>query len=64
MQYSFRKEKTMKGLLKRLWKDDDGQDLIEYGLLVTLIALAVTASMKPLATALSKVFNSASSSLS
>jgi len=38
----------MKQLLKRLWKEDEGQDLIEYGLLITLIALAVTSAMKPL----------------
>jgi len=54
----------MKQLLKRLWKEDEGQDLIEYGLLITLIALAVTAAMTPLATAISKVFNNASTSLS
>jgi pilus assembly protein Flp/PilA len=54
----------MKNLANRLWKDEEGQDLIEYGLLITLIALAVTSAMKPLATAISKVFNSASSSLS
>jgi pilus assembly protein Flp/PilA len=57
-------EAQMKQLLKRLWKEDEGQDLIEYGLLITLIALAVTAAMSPLATAISKVFNNASSSLS
>jgi pilus assembly protein Flp/PilA len=58
-----KEETQMKQLLKRLWKEDEGQDLIEYGLLITLIALAVTAAMTPLATAISKVFNNASSSL-
>ena len=57
-------EAQMKQLLKRLWKEDEGQDLIEYGLLITLIALACTAAMTPLATAISSVFNNASSSLS
>ena len=61
---SFRIRRAIRNLKDRLWKDEEGQDLIEYGLLVTLIALAITASMKPLATALSKVFNSASTSLS
>lgn len=54
----------MKNLLKRLWKEEEGQDLVEYALLVTLISLAVTASMSGVATALSKVFSSASTSLS
>ena len=54
----------MKQLLKRLWKEDEGQDLVEYVLLLTLIALAATAAMSPLGTAISKVFNNASTSLS
>jgi pilus assembly protein Flp/PilA len=61
---SFRLRQAIKNFTNRLWKDEEGQDLIEYGLLITLIALAVTSAMKPLATAISKVFNSASSSLS
>ena len=61
---SFRLRQAVKNLTNRLWKDEEGQDLIEYGLLITLIALAVTAAMTPLATAISKVFNNASTSLS
>ena len=29
-------------LLKRLWKEEEGQDLVEYALLVVLLALAAT----------------------
>jgi len=54
----------MKQLMKRLWKEDEGQDLIEYALLITLIGLAVITAMTPLATAISKVFNNASTCLS
>jgi pilus assembly protein Flp/PilA len=54
----------MKCLASRLWKDEEGQDLIEYALLITLIGLAVITAMKPLATAVSKVFNTASTCLS
>jgi pilus assembly protein Flp/PilA len=53
----------MKNLLKRLWQEDEGQDLVEYGLLIFLIALAAIASMKSLATSISTVFNSAATSL-
>ncbi len=49
--------------LKRLWRQDDGQDLVEYGLLVFLIALAAIASMKGLASSISTVFRSAATSL-
>lgn len=54
----------MKNFLQRLWKEEKGQDLVEYALLVTLIALTLTASMNGVATALSNVFSSASTSLS
>ncbi len=33
----------MKNLLKRLWQEEQGQDLVEYGLLVVLVALAAMA---------------------
>ncbi len=49
--------------IKRLWQQDDGQDLVEYGLLVFLIALAAIASMKGLASSISTVFKSAATSL-
>jgi len=39
----------MKNLLNRLWKEEQGQDLIEYALLVALIALAATVGMNALA---------------
>ena len=34
------------------WKDESGQDLIEYALVVGLIALGAVASMKGLATSI------------
>jgi len=54
----------MKNLFARLWKEEEGQDLTEYGLLLVLIALAAIASMKTLASAISQVFVNASTSLS
>jgi pilus assembly protein Flp/PilA len=46
----------MKNLLKRLWKEDEGQDLIEYALLIALIALAAVVGMQSLATAINTTF--------
>jgi pilus assembly protein Flp/PilA len=57
-------DKRMKNLFARLWKEEEGQDLTEYGLLLVLIALAAIASMKTLASAISQVFVNASTSLS
>jgi pilus assembly protein Flp/PilA len=42
----------VKALIKRLWFEDDGQDLVEYGLLVALVALAATAGMNSLASSI------------
>jgi len=47
----------MKTALTRLWKDVEGQDLIEYVLLVALIALLVAAGFPALATAITGKFN-------
>jgi pilus assembly protein Flp/PilA len=38
----------MKTLLKRLMREDEGQDLIEYALLAALIAVVCTAAMETL----------------
>jgi pilus assembly protein Flp/PilA len=55
---------SMKTLLMRLWKEEEGQDLTEYGLLVVFIALALIAGMKVLASGLATMFSNASTSLS
>jgi len=53
----------MTNLLKRLWKEEDGQDLIEYALLVALVALAATAGMNALASAINTQFTNLGTSL-
>jgi len=54
----------MKNLLVRLWKEEEGQDLTEYGLLLVLIALVAITTMKTLGSAISNVFTNAAASLS
>jgi pilus assembly protein Flp/PilA len=49
----------MKLLMKRLWKEEEGQDLTEYALLLTLISLALVTALGSLATAISTVFGNA-----
>jgi pilus assembly protein Flp/PilA len=53
----------MKRLIKRLCKEEEGQDLIEYALLTTLVSLALVAAMGTLATAISGAFTNASTQL-
>lgn len=53
----------MKVILGRLWAEESGQDLIEYALLVALVALAATVGMNSLANAINNEFTSLGTSL-
>ena len=53
----------MKNLMIRLWKEEEGQDLTEYALLLVLLSLAAIATLGTLATAINSVFNKAASNL-
>ena len=54
----------MRQLALRLWREEAGQDLTEYALLMVLIALASIAAMNSLATAISNVYGNAAANLS
>jgi pilus assembly protein Flp/PilA len=49
--------------IQRLVRDVEGQDLVEYALLVCLIALAAITGVKHVATAVTAVFSNISTSL-
>jgi len=53
----------MKNLLKRLWSEEEGQDLTEYALLLVLLTLAAIGSLSTLATAVNGVFRNAAANL-
>jgi pilus assembly protein Flp/PilA len=53
----------MSSILKRLWKEEQGQDLTEYALLIVLVALVATASMATLGSSISDVFVNATANL-
>ena len=50
-------------LLKYSLKEENGQDLIEYALVVALIAFAATVGMKSLATGINTAFTNIGSTL-
>jgi Flp pilus assembly pilin Flp len=52
----------MKKLLQFV-REDDGQDLVEYALLITFIALACIVGMQQLGTAINNKYQSISTSL-
>ena len=53
----------MKNLLVKLWKEEEGQDLTEYALLLVLLSLAAVASLSSLAGAINGVFSKAVTNL-
>jgi pilus assembly protein Flp/PilA len=53
----------MKNVLMRLWKEEEGQDLVEYALLITLVSLALVTAMGTLAGDIAGVFTKAGTTL-
>jgi len=49
---------------QKLVSHEEGQDLVEYALVVAIIALGATAAMSSLATAISNAFGSISTAFS
>ncbi|HEY6446830.1 MAG TPA: Flp family type IVb pilin [Acidobacteriaceae bacterium] len=54
----------IKGLLQALYADEAGQDLIEYALIATLIALVAITGLNGLASSISSEYNSINSRFS
>jgi Flp pilus assembly pilin Flp len=56
-------EQSMKNLFIRIWRETEGQDLVEYALIVAAIALALIVAVKGIATALSSMYDSIAAAL-
>jgi len=54
----------MTTLLRNLWNDDQGQDLIEYTLLMAFVALASAALFISSGTSISKIWSTTNAQLS
>jgi Flp pilus assembly pilin Flp len=53
----------MQQMLYQLWREEDGQDLIEYTLLITFIAIATAAVVGSGQNAIRSIWNSSNSSI-
>lgn len=53
----------VKRICKRLWTEEDGQDLTEYALLLVLLTLAAASTLGTLAAAVNGVFTNATAAL-
>ncbi|HLY20180.1 MAG TPA: Flp family type IVb pilin [Bryobacteraceae bacterium] len=54
----------MLNVMKRLWQDEQGQDLIEYTLLMAFVALASAALFISSGTSISQIWSDTNSELS
>jgi len=54
----------MRNQLARLWREEEGQDLTEYGLLLLFIAMLSIAVVQGLGSVIENVFSNASTSMS
>jgi len=50
--------------IKSLFEHEEGQDLVEYALLITLVALAAVGGIRHVASAVNTVFTNISTTLS
>jgi Flp pilus assembly pilin Flp len=55
--------KKLKNMFRRLWKEERGQDLVEYALLMVLLVLTAVATLQTLGQALTTTFQNAINAL-
>lgn len=48
----------LKQMMMRLWREDDGQDLVEYALIVAAVGLALITTVNQLTTAVVSLYSS------
>ena len=53
----------MRKLLRKLWVQDEGQDIAEYAMMLTVILLVVIATVQLIGTHASTIFSSVASGL-
>jgi Flp pilus assembly pilin Flp len=53
----------MKHILRRLWNDEEGQDIAEYAVMLAVILLLVVGTIKLIGTNANSTFSSVASSI-
>ena len=63
MLVQIKRRKNMLELMKKFMKDEEGQDLVEYALLLVFLALAAIAILPTLGSSVNRVFSQSNSAL-
>ncbi|MBO1265988.1 Flp family type IVb pilin [Proteiniclasticum sp. SCR006] len=50
-------------MLKRLWNDEEGQGMVEYGLIIALVAIVAIVGLKLVGDSVGGIFNDVSAEL-
>jgi Flp pilus assembly pilin Flp len=58
-----REEENMTKLLRRLWSDEEGQDIAEYAVMLAVILVIVVGTIRLIGGNANNVFSSVSSSI-
>jgi Flp pilus assembly pilin Flp len=57
------KESTMSTLIRRLWSEEDGQDIAEYAVMLAVILVLVVGTVRLIGSSANNVFSQAASSI-
>jgi Flp pilus assembly pilin Flp len=58
-----KKEESMKGLVRTLWSEEDGQDIAEYAVMLAVILVVVVGTLRLIGSNTNNVFSSVASTL-
>jgi pilus assembly protein Flp/PilA len=58
------KKSEIRSLLIRFWRDEQGQDLVEYALIVAAVGLALITTVNTLSQGISSLYSSITADLS
>ena len=53
----------MRGLIENLWRDEEGQDIAEYAVMLAVILVIVVGTIRLIGTNANNVFSAAASSI-
>jgi Flp pilus assembly pilin Flp len=56
-------EENMKGLVRCLWSDEDGQDIAEYAVMLAVILVVVVGTLRLIGSNANTVFSNVASTL-